>query len=368
LELLYKFAPSTKGIQQMNVFVNISHPAHMHFFKNAMRTLSQRGHRVLVGARIKEFTLQLLNEAHFEYKTLTEKGTGPLGLIKELIEQQIKISAIIRKTPVDLMLQISGIFNAPVGRCYGIPTLAFSDTENDRWANLISFSLSKYVISPTCFSHDAGGSWANQIHYPGYHELAYLSPRYAPQVRRPRNRFLVRFVGWGAGHDIGEKSLSVESKIELVKILSRSGSVHISSEAPLPDALAPFAFKMHPSEVHEFMATCKMIVGESATMASEAACLGIPAIFISNTGRGYTTEQDTRYDMVRHYRLDQWADVVQTAAQWAERDLYEEWQDKRRKMLSDKIDVTSWLVDLVEGYPGSIADAKRGAFERYRIK
>lgn len=323
---------------------------------------------MLVGARIKEFTLQLLNEANFKHTTLTKKGTGPLGLIKELIEQQLKISRIICKTSLDIMLQISGIFNAPVGKCYGIPTLAFSDTENDKWANLISFSLSKYVISPTCFSHETGGSWANQVHYPGYHELAYLSPRYAPQVKRPDNRFLVRFVGWGAGHDIGEKSLSIESKTELVRILGRFGSVHISSEAPLPDALSRFAFKMHPSEIHRFMATCKMIIGESATMASEAACLGIPAIFISNTGRGYTTEQDTRYDLVRHYRLDQWEEVLQRAEEWARRDLYDEWQEKRRKMFGDKIDVTSWLVDLVEGYPGSIEDARRGSFERYRIQ
>jgi hypothetical protein len=340
----------------------------MHFFKNAIRILSRKGHRVLVGARIKEFTLQLLNEAHFEYTTLTKKGAGPLGLIKELVEQQLKISRIISKIPVDLMLQISGIFNAPVGKCFGIPTLAFSDTENDKWANMVSFSLSKHVISPSCFSHAAGGSWANQLHYPGYHELAYLSPRYAPEVKRPRNRFLVRFVGWGAGHDIGEKSLSVESKIDLVKILSRFGSVHISSEAPLPDGLAQFTFKMHPSGMHDFMATCKMIIGESATMASEAACMGIPAVFISNTGRGYTTEQDVRYDLVRHYRLDQWDDILQTVEQWAQTELYDDWQEKRWKMLADKIDVTSWLVDLVEGYPGSIAHAQRGSFEKYRIE
>jgi uncharacterized protein len=352
----------------MNVFVNISHPAHMHFFKNTMKTLSQRGHRVLVGARNKEFTLQLLNGAQFEYTTLTKKGTGAFGLIKELVEQQLKISRIIRKTPIDIMLQISGIFNAPVGRYYGIPTLAFSDTENDKLANRLSFSLSKHVISPTCFSHDAGGSWPNQVHYPGYHELAYLSPRHAPKVERPPNKFLVRFVGWGAGHDIGEKSLSIESKIEIVQLLSRFGSVHISSEAPLPDTLREFAFKLHPSEIHGFMATCKLIVGESATMASEAACLGIPAIFISNTGRGYTTEQDIRYDLLRHYRLDQWEDVLQRTEEWAAKDLYDEWQEKRRKMLSEKIDVTSWLVDLVEGYPKSIGDAKRGSFERYRIK
>jgi hypothetical protein len=37
-------------------------------------------------------------------------------------------------------------------------------------------------------------------------------------------------------------------------------------------------------------------------------------------------------------------------------------------MLGDKIDVTSWLVDLVEGYPDSIADAQKGVFERYLIK
>jgi len=355
------------GTRQMNIFVNISHPAHMHFFKNAITTLSQRGHRVLIGARIKEFTLQLLNEARFEYTTLTKKGAGPLGLIKELIEQQIKISEIIRKTPVNLMLQISGIFNAPVGKCYGVPTLAFSDTENDKLANRISFSLSRHVISPTCFIHSHGRSWPNQIHYPGYHELAYLSPKYAPQIKRPQNRFLLRFVGWGAGHDIGEKSLSSESKIELVRILSRFGSVHISSEAPLPEALEHLAFKMHPTEIHDFMATCKLIVGESATMASESACMGIPAIFISNTGRGYTTEQDSRYDLVRHYRLDQWEDILQRVEEWAKGDLYEEWQEKRWKMLSDKIDVTSWLVDLVEGYPGSISSAQRGSFERYRI-
>ncbi len=340
----------------------------MHFFKNTMKALSEKGHRVLVGARIKEFTLQLLNESGFEYTTLTKKGIGLPGLVKELIEQQLKISRIIRSNSIDLMLQISGIFNAPVGKYYGIPTLAFSDTENDKYANSLSFSLSKYVISPTCFSREAGGAWANQVHYPGYHELAYLSPRYAPEVKHPDNRFLVRFVGWGAGHDIGEKSLSTESKIELVKLLSRFGSVHISSEAPLPDALAQYAFKMHPSEIHNFMAKCKLIVGESATMASEAACLGIPAIFISNTGRGYTTEQDNRYDLLRHYRLDQWEEVLQRTEEWAGEDLYDEWQQKRWKMLSDKIDVTSWLVDLVEGYPGSIADAQNGSFEKYRIK
>jgi predicted glycosyltransferase len=113
---------------------------------------------------------------------------------------------------------------------------------------------------------------------------------------------------------------------------------------------------------------CRMVIGESATMASEAACLGIPAIFISNTGRGYTTEQDKKYGLIKHYRLNQWKEIVDRLKQWGSQDMTDEWQKKRRNMLNDKMDVTSWLVDLVQDYPKSIHDSQRGNFERYYIK
>ena len=103
-------------------------------------------------------------------------------------------------------------------------------------------------------------------------------------------------------------------------------------------------------------------------MASEAACLGIPAVFISNTGRGYTTEQDKRYGLIRHYSLDRWPEILDTMKAWASQDLNEAWQEKRRVMLKDKIDVTPWLVDLIEGYPESMDRAREGAFERYSIR
>jgi len=352
----------------MNVLVNISHPAHVHLFKNAIEVMAQNGHNVIVGARKKEFTIELLKAYNINHVVLTQKGTGPVGLIKELVEQQIKLSKIIKNNSIDIMLQMNGIFNAPVGRFYHIPTLAFSDTENDIWANRFSFTLSKHVFSPTCFNHRIGGSWKNQIHYPGYHELAYLSPRYISDKIITEDKFLVRFVGWEAGHDIGEKGLSDKQKTALVHILKEFGTVHISSEAPLPKEIASFAHKLHPSEIHNFMMKCRMVIGESATMASEAACLGIPAIFISNTGRGYTTEQDKKYGLIKHYRLNQWKEIVDRLRRWGSRNMTDEWQKKRWNMLKDKIDVTSWLVDLVQNYPKSILDSQRGNFERYSIK
>ena len=36
-------------------------------------------------------------------------------------------------------------------------------------------------------------------------------------------------------------------------------------------------------------------------MASEAAVLGTPAVFVSTTGRGYTDEQERRYGLVHNF-------------------------------------------------------------------
>ncbi len=351
----------------MNIFVNISHPAHVHFFKNAINILLQKGHNVSVGSRKKEFTIALLNAYKIKHQILTRKGNGFFGLFKELLLQQVKIAGIVKKHKIDMMLQIGGIFNAPIGKYYRIPALAFSDTENDKWGNKLSFSLSRHVFSPDCYDHSSGDSWKNQIHYPGYHELAYLSPQYVPEKIVPEKKFLLRFVGWGAGHDIGEKGLSYDQKIEIVNVLKKHGSVCISSESPLPKELKEYEAKYPPVKIHEFMKSCKMIIGESATMASEAACLGIPAVFLSNTGRGYTTEQDQKYGLIKHFRLRQWDEIIQTLKEWALKNMHEEWQKKRFRMLKEKINVTPWLVDLVENYPKSLVSIHNNGFERYYI-
>jgi len=309
----------------------------------------------------------LLRAYGMAYHPLTTKGRGLVGLVRELLTQQLEIARLLHQQPADIMLQLGGIFNAPIGRFLRIPTLAISDTENDRWGNRLSFSVSKHVLLPTCFDHRTGGTWPNQISYPGYHELAYLAPRYFPDQIAPQMKFLLRFVGWGAGHDIGENCLAATQKIALVELLKPYGTVHVSSEMPLPPEIESHGCRIHPSEIHDFMKTCKLVVGESATMASEAACLGIPAVFISDTGRGYTTEQDRKYGLIRHYRLNQWDAILACVKAWAAQDLKTEWQRKRRRMLQDKIDVTAWLVDLIENYPASIDAARRGAFERYRI-
>jgi predicted glycosyltransferase len=44
----------------MRILIDIGHPAHVHYFKNAINQLQQRGHAVFVVAREKEVSFRLL--------------------------------------------------------------------------------------------------------------------------------------------------------------------------------------------------------------------------------------------------------------------------------------------------------------------
>ena len=84
----------------------------------------------------------------------------------------------------------------------------------------------------------------------------------------------------------------------------------ISSEAALPADLAAFEVQGPVEDIHHLLAYAQLIVGESATMSSEAAVLGVPAVMIATTGRGYTDDEERRYGLVRHFTEDQYDRAV----------------------------------------------------------
>src|SRR6185295_14985296 len=163
-----------------------------------------------------------------------------------------------------------------------------------------------YVCTPECYQGSVRG---HHIRYPGYHELAYLHPnRFTPDpevVRRagidPTARYaIVRFVAYKASHDIGTSGLTDQQKIRFVRALAEHGTVYVSSESPLPAELEPNRLSAPVSDIHHIIAHARLLAGESATMASEAAVLGVPAVYISPFGRGYTDDEEARYGLVRN--------------------------------------------------------------------
>jgi len=244
-----------------------------------------------------------------------------------------------------------------VGKLLGKPSIVFYDTEFARLSNALTYPFASVVCTPTCYNGTIG---AKQVKFPGYKELAYLHPRrFTPDPRimqqlgiQPESKFfIVRFVSWEAAHDRQERGLTDTNKMRFVKELARYGRVLISSEGKLPDGLLPYRSPVSIDKLHHVMAFATLYVGESATMASECAVLGVPAIFIATTGRGYTSEQQRRYGLAFNF-----SDAEQDLAFDKMRellalpDLQAEWQQRRGRMLSEKIDVTEWMVDFVETF------------------
>ena len=57
----------------MKIFVDIGHPAHVHYFKNLILNLKDKGHEFLITARKKDVSQELLDNYNIPY---TSRGTG----------------------------------------------------------------------------------------------------------------------------------------------------------------------------------------------------------------------------------------------------------------------------------------------------
>lgn len=339
----------------MRILVDISHPAHVHFFRNAISMWHEHGHLVRVVARDKDITCHLLRRFDIPHKVLSKARTGLLGWAGEMLVHMALLLPTVLTFRPDVMLQIGGVFIGPVGWLTRMPAWAFTDTENATLSNFMAFPFVDRIFTPQCYNLNHG---SKHLRYPGFHELAYLHPhRFMPdpsvlvpfRLKPGDPFFIVRFVAWQSAHDMGERGFTLANKIKLVSELARHGRVFVSSEAPLPDPLKPYASRIPVEQIHHFIAHATLVVGESATMASEAAVLGTPSIFVSPTGRGYTDVQECGYGLVFNFK-----DTDQAKALDMVKELIaisypkDHWQKKRQRLLENNIDVTGWLVRTVE--------------------
>ena len=113
--------------------------------------------------------------------------------------------------------------------------------------------------------------------------------------------------------------------------------------------LEPNRLKIPVSHIHHVLAFARMLVGESATMAAEAAVLGVPAVYISPYGRGFTDDLE-RYGLVRNFTeqrfAEDWLSVVREMV--LDPLLADRAKAARERMLRDKVDVTAWMLEFFE--------------------
>ena len=341
----------------MRVLFDITHPAHVHFFRNAICQLQSEGDTVLITSRAKDITLQLLDQFGFEHECLSVAKRGVIGLGLELTERGLKLVREVHRFKPDVAAAIAGTFLVYGCLPHRIPTVVFYDTEHARVSNAITYPLATAVATPEAYEGDIG---KKHLRYAGFHELAYTHPRvFTPdasvlaeeglQVGDPFS--IVRLVNWQASHDIGDSG--VQNLHEVVATLSRYGRVLLSSESPLPDDLKPLQMRGSYKNMLHLQAFARLLYGESATMASECAMLGVPAIFVSSSKRGYINMLQDKYDMVYSFNAPenrQGQSLAQAVALLENPQTPALWQHKREELLAELIDVTQFIVDTLRHY------------------
>jgi predicted glycosyltransferase len=114
---------------------------------------------------------------------------------------------------------------------------------------------------------------------------------------------------------------------------------------------------MPVEEIHHALHFASMYMGDSQSMAVEAALLGTPGIrYNCWIGKVSVLEElEHRYHLTRGIPLEEPEKVLAQMDEWlAIPNLREIWMEKRDQMLSEKIDVTAFFVWLIENYPQSM--------------
>lgn len=342
----------------MKILVDIGHPAHVHYFRNAIKILQQKGHQFLITTRDKEVTLDLLKSYQFPYICTGKNKIGVTKKFLSMIRNDRVIWNAARKFRPDLFLSFFSPFAAQVGWMMRKPVIGFTDSEFAKLSIKLTRPFTKYIFTPDSFESDFG---EGHYRFKGFMETFYLHPKYfAPDPNVPamlgvepgERYFLMRFVSFNAGHDIGESGMDESSKLKIAELLSQKGKLFISSEGALPAHFEKYRIKIPPHHFHSILAFADLYVGEGITTASECAQLGTPAVLINTLKTGYINEQ-VRRGLV--YNFDTAAEALPVIHNLVENTANKKiFQQKRDEMYDGLIDCTAYLVELIDRFPASI--------------
>ena len=336
----------------MKILIDIGHPAHVHYFRNLISKLDTSKYSVLIVARDKEVTHQLLRKYDIDYISRGSGKNSIIGKLFYLIFANIKIGIIAVTFKPDIFLSFSSPYAAQISWLFRKPHIAFTDTEHATLGNLMFVPFSTVVCTPYCFQKDYG---KKHIKFRGFLEQSYLDKKYfIPDetilkeigVKNNERFIILRFVSWNASHDIGQGGLDDITKIALVDKLAKYAKIFISSEGKLPAILQPHKLSISPDKLHDVLYYAELYVGEGATMASECAMLGTPAIYVNSLSAG-TIEEQSKAGLIYSFRDSK--GVLPCALELLKNpNMKEDHAKKYKEMLSDNIDVTEFMVRTVD--------------------
>jgi uncharacterized protein len=355
------------------------HPSKFHVFKNTINTLISRGHQVEVLITSKDVLEDLVKSEGWNYKNIFPEGRKMKGVppyISSAINFFRTIFRLFRYTKgkkYDLF--VTDDLLVYLGKWKNVPSIVFNDddlTIVKQYALVLSQAT--HILSPDITK--AGKYTPKKIGFPGYKELAYLHPNvFVPDIKivaqfNPELApyFILRLVSLRAYHDVGMKGLGDKEVKELISLLEKHGKVFISSERPLSSDFEGYRLQIEPSQIAHALYYAKLFIGDSQTMTSEAAILGTPAFRCNDfVGRiSVMEEKEVKYGLSFNYPPSRFDEMLSKIQELLDGENFEqEFEQRKQKMLNDKIDLSAYMIWLFENY-FTIDFSKPIPFEKFK--
>mgnify|MGYP001080757496 FL=1 len=363
----------------MNILIDIGHPGHVHLLRNTYHQLSQKGHVLWVTVKDIPIAKVLLEKYNIEYINIGKKRDSLSGKALTQLNYNYKVLRLVIKNKIEIGIG-SSITLTHISKLTKMKSILLDDDDDNVQPLFVKYAhpFADTILSPSSLIGHRKSK--KTIFYSGFHELAYLHPnRFTPNIeilneiglKKGDPFFIMRFNVFKAHHDIGVLGMSLEQKLKLVSVLEPHGKIFITTERNIEPELKKYQLLVEPEKVHSLMFYATMFLGDSQTMTSEAAILGTPAIRMNSfVGRiSYLEEEEHKYGLTFGFKPDEFKEMLEKIEHLLDNDsLKKQWKVKRQKLLSDKIDVSAFLVWFVENYPNSNQIIKDNANFQNRFK
>lgn len=361
----------------MNILIDIGHPGHVHLFRNFADNLKRNGHKVYFTAKKKDNIAGLLDAYNIAYISLGKKYDNIILKYIASILHLARMYYLVKSKKIDIAVGVSGLISF-ISKFTQMNSICLDD-DDAGVTPLFAKSINNAgaILTPEALKNDDRGS--QHITYCGYHELAYLHPiQFTPDpnvvidlgLDEGEKYFILRFNAFRAHHDGGEHGMDQDQKQKLIQFLLPYGKVFISSEEEKSE-FEKYKHGIKPEKIHSVLYYATMFIGDSQTMCSEAAVLGIPALKCNTfAGRlSIPNELEEKYGLCYAYKPKDFNLMLEKAQELLKNpNLRDEFQSRCQKMLSEKIDVSAFMGWFVENYPKSRGVMKKNPEIQYRYK
>lgn len=346
----------------MKILVYLGHPAHFYNYKNSISNWKRNGHDVVILIKKKDILEDLLRAAELPYFNILEEGRkdSKLGIFIGLLKRSVRLLMFCRKHKPTILTGTS-VENSFVGKLLHIPVININEDDAavvPLYAKL-SYPLASAILTPTVCDN---GKWnAKSTKYNSFQELAYLHPNHFTADKKvvetyfPTDKpyFILRFAKLTAHHDSGIEGINTQIAERIIEILKPHGTIYITSERALESQFENYRIQINPLHMHHVMAFAQMYIGDSQTMAAEAGVLGVPFVrFNDFVGRiGYLRELEDVYQLgygIKTNEVERLYSTISELVTMPNRSVV--YQERRRKMLGEKIDFAEYLTEYVENY------------------